>query len=99
MDEGRTLISNQMVDELEDWMYDNYTPHDLADDIVEYLRGKSNVSMRSLLSYGHRLHSFATLHDRLGWRSFLEGRISTLLVQEMHFHLSNTPSLISDLCH
>jgi hypothetical protein len=95
MDEGRTLIFNQMVDELEDWMYDNYTPHDLADAIVEYLRGRSNVSMCSLLPYGHRLHSFATLHDRLGWRSFLEGRISTLLVQEMHFHLSDSPSLIS----
>jgi hypothetical protein len=51
--------------------------------------------MTSLLPYGHRYHSLATLHDRLGWRSFLEGRISTVLVQEMHFHLSDTPSLIS----
>jgi hypothetical protein len=94
-DEGRTLIFNQMVDELGDWMYDNYTPEDLVDAIIAYLRGRSHISMSSLLPYGHRFHSLATLHDRLGWRSFLEGRISTLLVQEMHFHLSDTPSLIS----
>jgi hypothetical protein len=32
------------------------------------------------------------VHDRLGWRSFLEGRISKILVQEMHNHLQNSTS-------
>jgi hypothetical protein len=32
----------------------------------------------------------AHAHDRLGWRSFLEGRISKVLVQEMHNHLQNS---------
>jgi hypothetical protein len=34
----------------------------------------------------------ANIHDRLGWRSFLEGRISKILVQEMQNHLQNSSS-------
>jgi hypothetical protein len=53
------------------------------------------MAVVDLAPYGTRFHAFALIHDRLGWCSFLEGRISTILVQEMHFHLTHTRSLLS----
>jgi hypothetical protein len=94
-DAGRTTIFNQMVDELGSWLEDNHTPPDLTEMIVLYLRGRNTVKMQDLIHYTSRYHPVAVLHDQLGWRSFLEGRISTLLVQEMHNHLAGTSSLIS----
>ena len=51
--------------------------------------------MTDLAPRGSAYHSFAVIHDRLGWRSFLEGRISTVLVHEMHQHLATTPARIN----
>jgi hypothetical protein len=89
------MIFQQMVDELESWLDDNYTPPDLTSILTTYLRHRNSMKMVDLAPYGTRFHAFALIHDRLGWRSFLEGRISTILVQEMHFHLAHTPSLLS----
>ena len=50
--------------------------------------------MQSIVPYRSWFHLMALMHDRLGWRSFPEGRISTVLVQEMHMRLSTTLSLI-----
>ena len=46
--------------------------------------------MSSLLSPHSNYSAMAIAHDRLGWRSFLEGRISKVLVQDMHNHLQNS---------
>ena len=48
--------------------------------------------MTRLWPYGSPYHHLALIHDRLGWRCFLEGRLSTALLQEMHVHLSSTPA-------
>jgi hypothetical protein len=50
--------------------------------------------MTNIIPQNHTYHALAIAHDRLGWRSFLEGRILTIMVQEMHYHLAATPSLI-----
>jgi hypothetical protein len=84
-----------MVDELGGWLEDNHTPPELTEMIVLYLRGRNTVKMQDLAHYTLKYHALAVLHDQLGWRSFLEGWISTLLVQEMHNHLAGTSSLIS----
>ena len=93
-DPGRVLLFRQMVDELETWLDSHYTPFHLTDCICTYLRGRNTVQMVDLAPRGSPLHSMAVLHDRLGWRSFLEGRISTVLIQEMHIHLANSPARI-----
>jgi hypothetical protein len=48
--------------------------------------------MSSFLSPHSTYSAMANVHDRLGWRSFLEGRISKVLVQVMHNHLLNSSS-------
>jgi hypothetical protein len=93
-DSGRTLVFNEMVDKLGDWLETNHTPEDLTHFICKYLKGRDRLLMTNIVPYRHKYHALAVAHDRLGWRSFLEGRISTVLVQEMHYHLASTPSLI-----
>lgn len=93
-DVGRTTIFNEMVDKLGDWLDNNHTPEDLTFFICKYLKGRDRLLMTNIIPHNHKYHALAIAHDRLGWRSFLEGRISTILVQEMHYHLASTPSLI-----
>lgn len=52
--------------------------------------------MTNIIPHNEKYHALAIVHNRLGWRSFLKlkGRISTIMVQEMHYHLAATPSLI-----
>ena len=92
LDHGRTEIFLQMVDELEEWLYDHHTPPLLIQCLTRYLRGRNTVQMTDLAPRGSPYHSMALLHDKLGWRCFLEGRISTVLVQTMHDYLSHSPS-------
>jgi hypothetical protein len=92
--EGRTVIFNDMVTDMEYWMEDNYTPPALVYYIGQYLRARSTKLMSQIVSPRSRWFPFAQIHDRLGWRCFVEGRISTILVHEMHAHLSSTPSRI-----
>ena len=94
-DPGRVALFRQMIDDLEDWLDSHYTPSDLTTCLCLYLRGRNTVQMTDLAPRGTTYHSFALIHDRLGWRSFLEGRISTILVQEMHQHLATTPTRIN----
>ena len=96
-DPGRMTLFRQMVDDLEDWLDSHYTPSDLTTCLCSYLRGRNTVQMTDLAPRGSAYHSFAVIHDRLGWRSFLEGRISTVLVHEMHQHLATTPARINAL--
>ena len=91
-DEGRSILFNQMVDELEEWLLSKFTPLRLTESICLYLRGRNKVTMTRLCPHGSPYHHLALIHDRLGWHSFLEGRISSALVQEMHVHLSSTPA-------
>lgn len=93
-DEGRSQIFNAMVDELQEWLEMNYTPVSLSHAICTYLKGHGSIEMTRLLPYGSKYHSYALVHDRLGWRSFLEGRISITLAHEMHTHLSVTTARI-----
>lgn len=94
LDAGRTILFNEMVDELCRWLEANHTPDELVDYFSIYLKARGRRQMQSIVPRRSRFHSMALMHDRLGWRSFLEGRISTVLVQEIHVHLSTTPSLI-----
>ena len=94
---GRTTIFNEMVADLEQWMFDNYTPYAVAAMISTYLYNRGTESMSSRLAPHSHFSALASAFDHLGWRCLLEGRIPTLLVQEMHNHLSNTASRIGAL--
>ena len=94
-DPGRTEIFLTMVEELGEWLDLHNTPPFLRRAICQYLRHRNTKSMTQFIPYGTPFHAFAQVHDRLGWRSFLEGRIPTVLVQEMHSHLSTTASHLS----
>ena len=83
-----------MVDELVLWLEDNHTPDELVSYFSIYLKARGRRLMQNIVPSRSRFHALALMHDRLGWRSFLEGRISTVLVHEMHVHLSCTSSLI-----
>jgi hypothetical protein len=94
---GRTTIFYEMVTDLEQWMADNYTPSTITEMVSTYLRNRGTESMSSRLTPHSHFFALASAFDFLGWRCLLEGRIPTLLVQEMHNHLANTPSRIGAL--
>ena len=91
-DPGRTKLFNKNVDELCVWRSKHDTPPELTHLIISYLLHRSTKPMSSFLSSYSINTAMAMAHDRLGWCSFLEGRISKILVQAMHDHLLNSTS-------
>ena len=77
-DEGRTKLYNDGVTKIDTWLRTQRTDPLLRSLIRRYLKGRSLVSMVSLLTQRSQAqyHRLALEHDDLGWINFIEGRIS-----------------------
>ena len=91
-DPGRSKLFDENVDELRVWLSRHDTPPELTHLLISYLLHRGTKPMSSFLSSNSIYTAMATAHDRLGWRSFLEGHITKVLVQIMHDHLLNSTS-------
>ena len=90
-DPNRIASLEHSVDALEKWMDDNDTCYTLQNCVTNYLKGRGHVSMTELveLEDDPDVHSFAHVHDELGWDNFVEGRISKSLVNLQSAYLSS----------
>lgn len=77
-DEGRTKLYKDGVTKLDVWLRQQRTDPLLRRLIRQYLSGRSQTTMMSLLRPGTQAKyvRLAEEHDDLGWTNFIEGRIS-----------------------
>ena len=62
---------------LERWLDKADTDPDLMDSFVEYVRRRGTITMEEANEAPPRFRNMAVSQDKIGWRRFLEGMIST----------------------
>jgi hypothetical protein len=75
---GRVEAFQLCMTALEWWLDEADTDPDLTDSIVEYVRRRGTVTMEeAIIDAPPRFRHMALSKDKIGWRRFLEGMIST----------------------
>ncbi len=76
-DPGRDSMFRILVSKVHTWLVATLGENTIASTVEEYLLGRRRVTMESCL-YGtyNNMSVVSMMSDRLGWDSFLEGRIS-----------------------
>jgi hypothetical protein len=78
---GRVETFMQSSQALEQWMEDADTDPDLVECIMKYVQGRGTVTMASAVQNAPaRFQALGCLQDKIGWRQFLEGMVSTEIV-------------------
>ena len=100
--EDRTMLLKECVDELSKWLQtDGFTDPELAYWIPKYILCRGTVSFSDMGNLGpmsSSLRILAASQDIIGWREFMEGKISHQFyrIQEVHLigtHTNMTASL------
>jgi hypothetical protein len=108
--EDRTRLLAKTTEDLSKWLnQDHLTDLELAYWIPKYILMGGNKPFASLGAMSPRMKALATSQDKIGWRNFMEGCISTHFYFIQHYHLALsgsylngsdwTKSLISKLLH
>jgi hypothetical protein len=108
--EDRTRLLVDTTDDLSDWLNQDYlTDLELAYWIPKYILMRGDKPFASLGTTSPRMRALAISQDKIRWRNFMEGCVSTHFYFIQHYHLalsgsylnrSNwTKSLISKLLH
>lgn len=79
--EGRTKMFQLSVDRLVAWLEQHRTCDDLVRMVRDYLLGRGDKTMLSIIGANHTWAPLAKFHDRPGWDNFVEGRICKLWLQ------------------
>ncbi len=75
---GRVEAFQFCTTALERWLDEADTDPDLTDSIVEYVPRRGTVTMeKAIFDAPPRFRQLAFSQDKIGWRRFLEGMIST----------------------
>jgi hypothetical protein len=88
-DPGRSAVFYSSVDALLEWMRSQKTDPELSALVYRYLRNRGEVPMLSLCRPGSPYRQLAEMQDRLGYRNFLEGRVTALYYSERQLYISN----------
>lgn len=91
--EERTQLLRDNTSELELWMaHNNNTHHELLYWIPHYILCRGQVNFADLGPMSLTMYDIALSQDCIGWRNFMEGRISTKigLLQKSHLLLSGS---------
>ena len=76
----RRKLYDKCISNLEEWLASTDTDANLASLILRYLRGRGETSMSRCLKdldiHSNSLSRLAAEQDRLGFRGFIEGRLS-----------------------
>ena len=89
----RIQLLHDSTADLEKWMEtNNNTHHELCYWIPKYIKCRGEVKFVDLGPMSPTMHAIAESQDRIGWRNFMEGRISTKItsLQRNHLILSNS---------
>ena len=91
---GRTAFYNDSVSDLIEWLKEADTDPQLVYMIEEFLSGRGDVKVASLFAHDLPIYGFlASLMDEVGFDSFVEGRILTVLVDFQFAHYQEIPTL------
>ena len=87
-DVGRTDMFEHSVRDLFAWMSQHHMDPELIVIIKKYLLGRGEVTMTDCLTLPSKFTLLAEFQDKLGWDNFLEGRITSLMVEEQRLHIT-----------
>lgn len=91
--EERTMLLRDNTSELQDWLNkNNNTHHELAYLVPKYILCRGTVKFCDLGPMSPQMMEIATQQDLIGWRNFLEGRVSKSIytLQRTHLLLSSS---------
>ena len=81
-EEGRVEVLMGSIRNMEKWLVEVGKDPVLVDYIVEYARGRGGKSMSDVCARKHqRYRAMARAQDKIGWRRFMEGMVSTELLK------------------
>ena len=94
--EERTMLLKDNTNELETWMLANDNRyHELAYLIPKYILCRGTVKFCDLGPMSSRMMELALSQDTIGWRNFMEGRVSHHIYKLQRAHLMTSSSRIS----
>jgi succinate dehydrogenase flavin-adding protein (antitoxin of CptAB toxin-antitoxin module) len=98
LDKNRMQLLINTVEELEKWMeFDGKTDPELIYWIPKYLLMRDDKPFSQLGYMSEKMRSLAESQDRIGWRNFTEGYISTHFYDIQRFHLLKSSSYLNGL--
>ena len=98
-DEGRTRLLKEMVSDLEQWMLKNDTTNrEIAYWVPKYILFRGTRKFVDLGMMSPHMKELAKSQDIIGWRNFMEGRISkkVYLLQRHHLTIMSSKSTGED---
>jgi len=91
----RTKLLRDSVDDFDAWLERSYTDPDIRYWITRYILLRGTRKLSSFSQLPPSLTAFAKAQDAIGWRHFMEGKISRELFSLQSFYLACTPSLLT----
>lgn len=94
--EDRTLLLKQDTEALGTWLqqHDNSHP-EIAYWVPKYILCRGKVRFSELGKMSPAMHRLAVSQDKIGWRNFMEGRITTEFGKMQQLHLLGSSSLLT----
>ena len=94
--EDRTRLLQDGVDSLRQWMLqDGRTEPDLAFYIPKYIMFRGTRRFSTLGPMSVATHAAAMSQDLIGWREFMEGKVSKLILQVQMAHCAIAPCMMT----
>ena len=94
--EERTQLLRDSTSALESWMAaNNNTHHELCYWIPHYILCRGQVNFIDLGPMSLQMYEIAQSQDTIGWRNFMEGRVSNKITSIQRSHLALTGSRMS----
>ena len=94
--DARTSLLEESVRDLERWMnLNDNTNNELCYWLPKYIRARGRIKFSCLGAMSPRMHKLAISQDLIGWRNFMEGRVSLFFATLQEDHLLSSPSRLS----
>ena len=94
--EDRTLLLKQDAEELGAWLCEHDNSHpEIAYWVPKYILCRGAIKFAELGNMSPEMRRTAEAQDRIGWRNFMEGRISIEFRNMQQLHLLSSESLLT----
>ena len=94
--ENRTRLLTEGVEELHEWLtQDGKTNEELSYWIPKYILLRGQRTWESLGGMSSAMHRVAASQDKIGWREFMEGKISKEIVSIQRLHCARSPGTMN----
>ena len=88
LDTDRTRLLTEQTNELSKWLdQDNKTESELAYWLPKYILMRGDKHFSEMGDMSNKMREIAQSQDKIGWRKFTEGCISTKIYEHQNFHL------------